>query len=211
MIWLYLSALIFGAAFVLPMLMGGLDFGGDAEFDFDADADIGDGGFGDADVGEFGDADVASTGALAGVGDFVSSMLSFRSMVFFAAFFGLTGTALTVLDTSVVITLIVAVVLGLFASGLNTALFRYVLSRETDSTFSNADLSGRPAHVVLPMGPGRKGRIRVDIGGQPQYLVALPFGPTEEQYDIGTSVVVVEIENATALVAPLMELEGEEL
>jgi hypothetical protein len=62
------------------------------------------------------------------------------------------------------------------------------------------------------MNLGQRGRIRVDLSGQPQYLVARPLDDgSDEHFDVGASVVVVKIENGTALVSSLAELEsGEE-
>ena len=205
MIWLYLSALIFGAAFVVPMVLGGLDFGADAELDFDAgDADF------DVDGADL-DTEFDADGFGSAVGDFALSLLSFRSIVFFLTFFGLSGLLFTFVNTNVVVGLLASVGLGLTASVANAALFGYLMQHKFDSSLTNSELTGRPATVVVPLGPGRKGKIRIDIAGQPQYMVAEPFNSSSEVCNVGDSVVVVEIENATALVAPLLELEGEEL
>jgi len=40
MIWIYIAAAIFGGGFVLPALIGSLDFDTDADFDFDTDLDV---------------------------------------------------------------------------------------------------------------------------------------------------------------------------
>ena len=91
-------------------------------------------------------------------------------------------------------------------------LFGLVRSSEANSQISDRTLQGRRAVVVLPMGEGRPGRIRVDLGGQPQYLVARPVDDgMGQRFDVGASVVVVEIENGTAMVTSLAELDlGEE-
>ena len=40
MIWIYIAATIFGGAFVVPALIGSLDFDTDTDFDFETDADF---------------------------------------------------------------------------------------------------------------------------------------------------------------------------
>ena len=92
MIWLYIATALFGGAFVVPMILGGIDFDADVgEFDMDV-GDV------DVDVDLDMDVDIGLTGA---IGDFVMSLLNFRSIVLASTFFGLSGIVFTVLDTNV--------------------------------------------------------------------------------------------------------------
>lgn len=212
MIWIYVAAAIFGTAFVIPMLLGGLDLGADVELDGGFEVDGGLELSGDIDVDPGFDADLDggldADGVLGGVGDFVASLLSFRSIVMFAAFFGLAGMVFSWLDFTEPGPLLTAAGLGFFAAALNGQLFRLLKDSETSSQLSERALSGQQASVVIPLAAGRKGRIRADINGQPHYMVALPYRSGDEQhYDVGEPVVVIEIEDGTALVAPLPSLE----
>jgi hypothetical protein len=64
---------------------------------------------------------------------------------------------------------------------------------------------------VLPLESNQKGRIKIDLGGQPQFMVARSL-ESEGRLDVGAPVVVVKVEDGTALVASLGELEsGDEL
>jgi len=142
MIWLYIAAAIFGTAFVIPMLLGGLDFGADVELE---GLDV-DGGLeldGDIDVDGL---DLDADGVLGGVGDFVASLLSFRSIVMFATFFGLAGTVFSVLDFTEPAPLLTAAGLGLFAAALNGQLFRLLKDSEASSQLSEVSLT-----VVAPL------------------------------------------------------------
>ncbi|NNE74151.1 MAG: NfeD family protein [Acidimicrobiales bacterium] len=213
MIWIYLSALIFGGVFTIPMVLGGLDFDGDVDFDFDADGDLA------LDTGDFdagGDIDVSetNTGGIdtgGAISDFVGTLLSFRSIVFALTFFGLTGIVFNLFDYSEPFPLLMAAGLGFVAAALNAQLFSMLGRGESDSRLSNRDIEGKPATVVLPLNEDRKGRIRVPIRGETIYMVALPWDKANRPYAVGESVVVVEIEDGTALVAPLPGLElGEE-
>lgn len=200
MIWLYVAAAIFGGAFVLAMMAGGLDIDGDVELDFDTDVDIELGTEVDSDG--FGDA----------AGDFLGSLLSFRSVVFFSMFFGLAGMVFNLLDYTEPVPLVTGMGLGAVAAVVNTQLFRWVKHGEGSSQITNRELSGSRATVVVPLGTDRRGRIKAELEGETTFMVALPYSTTaKDHYDVGDTVVVVEIENGTARVAPLPGLElGEE-
>lgn len=198
MIWLYVAALVFGAVFVVPMVLGGLDFDADVgELDVDADFDL------DADI-DTGSADGA--GLSGAIGDFVASLLNFRSIVLGSTFFGLSGLALSAFDTSSVATLITAIVLGLAAAGANSALTTYVMGRQQSSHVTMREVSGASATVLLPIANDRRGRVRAQIAGQTEYFTALPHRP-EHSFEAGESVVVIEVVDGIAKVASLKELE----
>lgn len=190
MFGVYLFTAVVGWAFVAFFILFGGDADLDADFDVDADFDL------DADFDGAG-------GGLAGVaGDF----LSFRSLVFFLAFFGITGIVLDFLGAAGLVALVAAVGMGVFAVWFNTRLVRFLKRSQLNTRLRNADMSGRPAEVVLPVGDGRKGRVRFDVAGNRMYLTATPFR-SGERFAVGARVVVVEVENGTARVAAMDELE----
>lgn len=233
MVWLFVAATIFGGAFLVPMLLGGLasdvgdGLGGDLG---DADLDVGSGIDVDvdmdleveADLGVEVDAAEASAPDVApdldgsnfgdAFGSIFASLLSFRTVVFFSAFFGTSGLVFSALDYSPATSLIAAIVVGVIAALINSTLFGLIKNSQPNSQISDRTLEGRQAKVVLPMSSEHRGRIRIDLSGQPQYLVARPIDDgSGQQFDVGASVVVVTIEDGTALVASLAELEsGEE-
>lgn len=222
MIWIYVAAAIFGGVFLVPMLLSGLDIGGgdldvegaDADLDFDGDVELDGVGADGVDVGGDGP-DGASAGVDVGdgpLGAVFASLVSFRTLVFFAAFFGAAGIVFTALDYGSITTALSSILVGGFAGTANSVLFGLVKNSESTSQLTDRILQGRAAVVVLPMGEGRPGRIRVDLGGQPQFLVARPVDDgTSQRFDVGASVVVVEIENGTAMVTSLAGLGlGEE-
>ncbi len=221
MIWIYAAAALFGGIFLVPMLLSGLDIGG-ADFegggeleagglDLDADVEV------EVDVGGDVELDGESGGGFDAVGGgplgaIFASLVSFRTIVFFTAFFGLVGLVLSALDYGSVLTFVTSTLVGGFASVSNSVLFGLVRSSEATSQISDRTLEGRPGVVVLPMGDGHPGRVRIDLGGQPHYMVARPVDDgMEQRFDVGASVVVVEIENGTAMVTSLAGLDsGEE-
>lgn len=132
-------------------------------------------------------------------------------MVFFSAFFGAAGLVFDAIGYTPAVTLATAILIGAIAAFANSVLFGLIRSSQPNSQISDRTLEGRPALVVLPMDDSRRGRIRIDLSGQPQYMVARPVGGSEQQFDVGAPVVVVKIEEGTALVASLADLDlGEE-
>ncbi len=131
----------------------------------------------DADVDADGDAE---GGALA--------FLSLRFWVFFASFFGLTGVLLSALGLGPLATGIAATVLGLFAGSVVTRTVRRLKAREPDSSVGELDLVGERGAVLLPIGPGRIGKIRVALKGRDVELLARLVGDRAVDLPIGTRV-----------------------
>ena len=188
MFGLYLFCAIVGGAFVVFFVV----FGGDADadvggLDMDADIDL--------------DADVESHSAWS---DLASDYLSIRAAVFFLAFFGITGVVLDVLGANAVLALLLAVAMGALAVWVNARLMRFLRTSDLDGSLRNTDLAGRPARVVLPIAADSKGRVALDVAGQEIYLVARPFRAAS--FAVGDAVVVVEVDNGTALVASLEDM-----
>ncbi len=213
MIWIYLASAIFGGSFLIPMILGGLgsdmevdsDLELDTDVDFDADVELD----ADIDVDADIDADPASQSPVSAGVDasqaIVGSLLSFRSAVFFSAFFGAAGIVFTTLGYNPVITLVTALVLGVIAAVANSVLFGLLKASEVTSQVGERTFEGRPASVTIPIGDNQRGRIRIDLAGQPHYLVAESYD--NETFLPGHEVVVVEIVQGVARVASLIDLE----
>ncbi len=216
--WIYLASAIFGGSFLLPMILGGLasdvdvDFDTDVDTDFDLDTDFDtDFDTGEIDLGELDAAEAGSSVSPLGAGvdagqAILGSILSFRSIVFFATFFGVAGLVFGLLGYGTLTTAITAVALGLVAAMANSTLWGLMKSSESSSQVSERTFQGRPAIVTVPIEPAHRGRIRIELAGQPHYLVAKAL-EAESAIAVGLSVVVVEIENGIAVVAPLPELD----
>ncbi|MDH5372768.1 MAG: hypothetical protein OEX97_07475 [Acidimicrobiia bacterium] len=189
---IYLFATLVGWPFVLFFLFFSAEADADVDFDADLDADF--------DV----DAD-AEPGAIAsagtGVADAVLSIFSFRALVFLFAFFGVAGLILRGIGLHGIPTFILAVAMGLFAGYLHARLFAYLKRSSVGGMTTYADVRGSRAKVIIPITAGQKGRIEVDVDGQPVFVTAKAFGGGS--FEIGDRVVVVEIEDGTALVGQL--------
>ena len=183
----------FAAIVGWPFLLFFVFFGGEGgEVDADMDVDV--------------DLDAAG-GIGGGVAAAVLSILSFRSIVFFLAFFGATGLILEALSTNSVIALIVAIGLGVFAASLNNRVFRYLKTSSVGTDVSDRTLSGAVGRVTVPISVPSKGRITCEVEGQTINLTAVPFDPSEEsEFAVGESVVVIEVTEGTARVSSFREL-----
>lgn len=185
---------VVGGVLALLMLIGVGDT--DADFDVDLDVDL------DVDPGIDMSADHMSSGA----GDVLQSLFSFRTLVFVAAFFGITGLILPLTGAGDITTFIAAIGVGGFAGFTNDRLIRYVKRTSGGIGDRVSDIAGHPANVTIPIEAGRRGQINVEVEGQTLKLVAEPYRTDGDSFVRGDTVVVVEMNNGVARVAPL-ELE----
>ncbi|NNC92856.1 MAG: hypothetical protein HKN80_10225 [Acidimicrobiia bacterium] len=201
----YLATAIVGWAFVGLFLFGGIDTDVDADFDADVDVDI-DADF-DADLE--GGVDAAGSGFASSVASAGLSLLSFRSVMFFLAFFGLTGIVLNVINTGSIATLIAAIGVGVFAWVFNSFVFRALKVADVSSSLKRSDLEGAMGEVVLPITPGHRGRISIEVGDQRRYLTAVPHDPARQgSFAVGDPIVVVGLEKGTARVTAIEVFES---
>lgn len=178
MLAIYLASLIAGGGLLLWSMAGG----GDAE---------------DADTGE------------AHGGDGWLSALPFSSLTFwtfFLAFFGLTGSTLTLfgLAGSAAITATLAAALGLGA-GFTIALVMKRLRREVvDSSIRALDFVGEVGRALLPVAVDQPGKVRLQLRGRAVDLIAHTEEPTP--IPANAEVVVHEVTDDGAVkVVPLID------
>ncbi len=190
MFGVYLFCAVVGIPLLALLAFGGGDVEGELGIggDVDFDADIG----GDVDV----------SGASGGFGDISwRRRIPASSYVSFVAFFGGVGVVSSTLGVAAVTTLILAVVLGIFAAGVNTALFSVLRNSETDSSMTDKQLEGRIAVVSVPIEGGKRGRVTLDTGGERLQLTA---GAADNMPDLsferGDEVLIVNVEGGVARV-----------
>jgi len=129
--------------------------------------------------------------------------LSVRFWTFFLAFFGLTGVVLDGfgLVSSAILAALLSVAMGTFAGGTAVWVMRRMRSDEANSAATMQDYVGKTGRVLVGFGPGRTGKIRLEVRGSTIDLIAAPieeraFAPQEE-------VIVVEMDGPRAKVAKL--------
>lgn len=223
---LYLGSLVLGGILVGASMMGGGD-GGDHGADADHGGDLDHGGGADHDVDHGGDLHHGgdldhgghdhdhghlptghATSEMSTLPDpgLLTVLRSVRFWTFFLAAFGLAGTLLTVVGAPAMFGLPLALVTGALSGGLVSLLVRS-LARDTVSTeTSTRQLAGREAEVVLALGPGRRGKIRVTHNGQ---ILDLP-ATTRDDHPIerGSRVLIVEMKDGCADVTPATPARG---
>lgn len=183
MIYLYLFALVLGGVLLgASMLLGGH-------------------GEGHPDTGSVPHADGSDTAV--GVESFLVAFLSMRFWTFFLAFFGLTGVVLDGLGlvSSTIVAGVLSGAMGLFAGVAAVWVMKRVRGDESNSAASSKDYAGKIGRVLVGFGPGREGKIRVEIRGSSIDLLAVPF--EDGTFAPKDEIVVIEMDGMHAKVARL--------
>ena len=183
MLPIYIGGVLFGGVLLAASAFGGHDGGG-----HDAGHALGHAGNGDGDAGH---EHMHQGGRL--------PFLSLRFWAFASAFFGLSGVALTLVGgVGVLLAPVLAGAMGLGA-GLVSARVLGNLGRQSLGLIGEAQSHlGREGRVLLPVGPGQRGKIRLSIGGVSTDLVAETDGPV--RLEPGATALVVGLRETVALV-----------
>jgi membrane protein implicated in regulation of membrane protease activity len=194
MLPLYLFALIVGGGLLLFSLVAGPGEGHDGDIETHVDADA------------------ADSGDLGG-GDWIvlQSFLSIRTLLYLLAGFGATGTLIDLLTgASPVVSLLWAVLTGLVAAGLATAVYAWVRGTDSGDVPTEADyLVGMTAKVILPVVQGHRGKIVALHGDREVELLARLYGAEDAVCPRGSEVVIVDVDGETALVTALPQISFE--
>lgn len=168
MLSIYLGSLLFGGVLLGASVLGG-----------HGDAHVDGGGDSDHDAGKL-------------------PFLSLRFWAFAAAFFGLSGAALSIFGALGALTPVVAGAVGL-GCGYGSARVLGSLSKNSVGLLGDATSHlGREGRVLLPLGRGQRGKIRLQIGGTSTDLVAETEG--DSTLSPGETALVVGIRGNVALV-----------
>jgi len=97
---------------------------------------------------------------------------SLRFWVFLFAFGGGAGLALTELGSSETVSAIGAVGVGWVSGTLAVAVVRSLTKRSVSSAIGANELVGVTGTLMLPAGPGKPGKVRVEIKGRTEDYVA---------------------------------------
>jgi membrane protein implicated in regulation of membrane protease activity len=189
MLSLYLGSVVFGG-----VLLAASAIGGHGDGDANGTDHGGDGTNGHAaGDGSAHDATAAHQGARL-------PFFSLRFWAFATAFFGLAGGALTVVGGLGALTPLVAGAVGLGCGGLSARVLGRLGQRPLGLIASADAHVGREGRVLLPVGPGQRGKIRLSIAGVSTDLVAETDGANALRP--GESALVVGLRDNVALVEP---------
>ena len=197
---MYLFGLIVGGILLgASILLGGKDSDGDGHADGDADKDKGgidkaldkgiDKGLG---AGE-------SEGGQGTFDAFLWTFASIRFWTFFLAFFGMTGLALTALDTSTLVTLFAAIGMGLVTGVGAVQIIRALAADTTSSSARSSDYVGKTVKVRVPFEKGAQGQVRVQVKGSTVDVLATTDDDTP--FKSGEEALIIEMDGTTARVA----------
>ncbi len=125
-----------------------------------------------------------------------ATLLSLRFWTFALASFGMSGLLLTLIETQAFLTLGLAAITGVFVGASVTTLLR-VISRDTvSSTLASSSLRGKDAEVILSVGPGKLGKVRLTHNGQ---TIELPATTKDERLiERGERILLVDVAGGTA-------------
>jgi len=210
MLYIYLSALIFGGSFlIMSMLLGDNDGdsadhaaldAGDADLSHDLDTHI-------DDIDPSTDVELSPADTAHDIQNFHSdatdavSFISFRNITFFSAFFGLTGLALDILSIPLIIGLISSIGMGAFAWAFGHKLMKYLKGSETGAGIDIAELKGKNAIVSLPVSKQSKGKILIRTETSSIEMIArVSEVSSREQFNPRDEVLIIEISNNTAYI-----------
>ena len=185
---LYLVSLVVGGLLVGVSILGG-------DLDADLDADFG------GDLDGF-DADGWSAAPEAGSLASAAQFLSFRDIVFFLAFIGLTGDVLGATGLGEPLRAVVATGCGVGAAAVTHRLMVYLKTSESGAPRSADALSGRTARVLVDVTRTGAGKIVLDTGDQTVQLLALVAPEAgRDRFGSGDRVTVIQVEQGTARIA----------
>ncbi len=205
MLTIYLACLIFGGILLsVSLFSGSSDTDSDVDHDFDSDHN-----FGDIDstneitthsfehsaehTTDFSDNSAHITDAI--------KFFSFRNIIFFLTFFGLTGTVLNFLHFGSILTGLVSFVMGGFSAGFGYQFMKYLKNSETGTDSSIKLLEGRIGKVVIPVSKNKPGKLLLESRGQYFEIQALIAENSEYDYlKRGEEVLVLEIINNMAYI-----------
>jgi hypothetical protein len=131
--------------------------------------------------------------------------LSLRTLTYFLFVFGGVGAILSWSwpSAAALIVLPLAVASGLVVGGLASAAFGYIRKTNSGDRDSEQSFVGLTGRVTLALGASGLGKVLVHRGDRAYELLARPFDATTAGFPDGASVVVVEMNRGTALVAPI--------
>jgi hypothetical protein len=188
LIYAYVFALVLGAVLLGASFLLGAD--GDADLDVDADAEVELDGNADASQDSHGD-----------LGGFFGVLGSMRFWTFFAAFFGLTGVVLDGLELAGSgVALALAVVIGFATGWAAVTLINRLSANDTGVAAGVDDYVGKSGEMLLAAGPGRLGKIRIELKGTTVDVLA---ESDEQTIARGHQALIVEMRGSKAAVVGL--------
>lgn len=182
---LYWFALIVGVGMFLVSI--GADFLGDMDVHADADTDLHIEADHDVDHGAEG-----------------FRILSVRNATYFLFAFGVSGVLLSWMwgGTRSVLTAIVSLLLGFAGGSISSIAFGWVRKTESGAMLDDRSWIGLQGRVTLRLTQGGTGKIEILRHGRQHELLARPFDAEPDRPEEWTDVMIIDMQQGVALVAP---------
>lgn len=130
-----------------------------------------------------------------------AKFFSFRNIVYFLAFFGLTGTSLTLFSISGITALLSSLGIGVLASFTGYKFLKYLRSSESGEVQNIYEMHGKLATVRVPMTKSIKGQVIVETGAKQENIIALiDENSRDEHFNFGEKVLIIEIRDGIAYI-----------
>ena len=135
-------------------------------------------------------------------------ILSLRNATYFLFAFGVTGVALNWMwgGTRDLFTALLALGIGVLGASISTLVFGWLRKSESGEMPGDRAWLGATAEVLLPLSTSGTGKIFMSRSGRSQEMLARPFDSDATNPERWSHVVVLEIRDGIALVAPNEEL-----
>jgi hypothetical protein len=141
--------------------------------------------------------------AHAHTGDLFFGFFKPRNIIFFLAAFGLTGSLLTWLGRSSLLTAILAIAMGLFIMATTHVTFRWLGKTESGANVvGDHVLEGSVARVTVTVTAESRGRVACVVGGREVHVLARLAPGAEAALEAGREVLVVRMIDGEAEVSP---------
>jgi|GEM_PF-539579 len=136
-------------------------------------------------------------------------LFSLRNLTYFLFAFGAAGVLLSFLwgGERELLTALSAGFTGALAWTMSALAFGYLRNTESGQMPGDATLVGRVGQVTLPLLSGSTGKVMITRAGQTQELLARPLDDDEPGPEKWDTVVIVEVRDGVAFVAPYNERE----
>lgn len=195
MLELYLAFLIFGGL----LLAGSLILGGDhhSSIESGADTDI---HLGDSHSVSIGNHSIEQHSEITNISDAVK-FVSFRNFIYFSAFFGLTGTILTLLDIVFLLSLPISLIIGGISAYTGYRFMKYLKATESGEAINILQLEGKVGEVTVNIYKNHPGKLKIEFGGKfDEFIAILSEDSSKEMLSKGEKALVIDIENNKLIV-----------
>ena len=135
-------------------------------------------------------------------GDGPFFFISLSTLLFMVTFFGGGGLVATWMGLNVMVTLVMALSVGVLAAGLNHSVFSWLRRTEASSEVYDHEIEGSVARVSIPVSKRKKGRVVLDVAGVRTQMTAKTVDDRIRMQK-GDRVIIVGIESNVALITPI--------